>query len=349
MKKWFLGLGIALLAQFAMADQIELKDGHPDVYYVKKGDTLWDISNVFLSDPWLWPEIWHINPQVENPHLIYPEDKLTLVIVNGQRKVMVVDRPNGGETVKMSPGDQKLSPKVRITAIDASIPAIPLEKINAHLTKSRITTKELIEAGPYVIAGDSKRLLTGPGDKLYARGEFTDDELVFGVFRPGRAFIDPATKEMLGVDAKEVGEGRIIAVDGDVATMIINRVNEEVRIGDRLLPNIEKKVSARFLPHAPADDIEGVVLSVEGGVNQFGPWDVVTVNLGERENIEVGHIFAISQVGEVVKDPVTDQIIQLPDTRAGLLMIFRTFEKMAFGLVLQADRALHINDKIHAP
>ncbi len=348
MKKWFLGLGIALLAQFALADQIELKDGHPDVYYVKKGDTLWDISNVFLSDPWLWPDIWHVNPQVENPHLIYPEDKLTLVMVNGQRKVTVADR-TGGNTVKMSPGDQKLSPKVRITAIDSAIPAIPLEKINAHLTKSRVTTKALIEAAPYVLAGDSKRLLTGPGDKLYARGEFSEDERIFGVFRPGRAFVDPETKEVLGIDAKEVGEGRVIAVDDDVATVLINRVNEEVRIGDRLLPSVEKKVTARFLPHAPADDVEGVVLSVEGGVSQFGPWDIVAVNLGEREEIEVGHIFAISQLGEVVKDPVTGQIIQLPDTRAGLLMIFRTFEKMSFGLVLQADRALHVNDKIHTP
>lgn len=349
MKKWFLGLGIALLAQFAMADQIELKDGHPNEYYVKKGDTLWDISNVFLNDPWLWPEIWHINPQVENPHLIYPEDKLTLVMVNGQRKITVANRPNGGDTVRMSPGDQKLSPQVRITAIDSAIPAIPLEKINAFLTKSRVTTKELIDAGPYVLAGSSRRLLTGPGDKLYARGEFTEDERVFGIFRPGKAFIDPATQEVLGIDAKEVGEGRIIAVDDDVATMLVNRVNEEVRIGDRLLPSIEQKVTARFLPHTPADDVEGVILSVEGGVSQFGPWDIVSVNLGERENIEVGHIFAISEVGEVVKDPVTEQIIQLPDSRGGLLMIFRTFEKMAFGLVLQAERPLHVNDKIHAP
>ena len=349
MKKWFLGLSIALLAQFAMGDQIELKDGHPNVYYVKKGDTLWDISNVFLSDPWLWPEIWHINPQVENPHLIYPEDKLSLIMVNGQRKVTVANRPNGGDTVKMSPGDQTLSPKVRITSIDSSIPAIPLEKVNAFLTKSRVTTQQLIEEGPYVIAGDSKRLLTGPGDKLYARGEFTEENRVFGVFRPGKPFIDPATQEVLGIDAKEVGEGRVIAVDDDVATVLINRVNEEVRIGDRLLPSLEKKVTARFLPHSPDADVEGVVLSVEGGVRQFGPWDIVAINLGEREEIEVGHIFAISEVGEVVKDPITDQIIQLPDSRGGLVMIFRTFEKMAFGLVLQADRALHVGDKVHAP
>ena len=353
MKKWFLGIGIALLAQLAMADQIELKDGHPDVYYVKKGDTLWDISNVFLNDPWLWPEIWHVNPQVENPHLIYPEDKLSLVMVNGQRKVTVSSRPAGGDVVKMSPGktkgDNKLTPKVRITAIDASIPAIPLEKINAFLTKSRVTTKELIEAGPYVIAGDSKRLLTGPGDKLFARGDFTDDNKVFGVFRPGIAFIDPETKEVLGVEAKEVGEGRLIALDDDVGTVLINRVTEEIRIGDRLLPSLEKKVTARFLPRAPDDDVEGVVLSVENGVSQFGPWDIVAINLGEREEMDVGHILAISQKGEIVKDPVTGQIIQLPDTRAGLLMIFRTFEKMSFGLVLQADRALKINDSVYKP
>jgi hypothetical protein len=341
MKKWFLGLGIALLAQLALADQIALKEGHPDVYYVKKGDTLWDISNVFLNDPWLWPEIWHINQQVKNPHLIYPEDKLTLVMINGQRKITVGDRPNDGTV--------KLSPSVRLSSSNDAIPAIPLEKINAFLTKSRVTSKDLIESSPYVLAGDAKRLLTGPGDRLFARGDFSDDKTVFGVFRPGRAFTDPETNELLGVDAKEVGEGTVIALEDDVATVSINRVHEEIRIGDRLLPSIEKKVTARFLPHAPADGTEGLIISVEGGISQFGPWDIVGINLGQRENMEVGHIFAIDQIGEVVKDPVTEQAIQLPDTRAGLLMVFRTFEKMSFGLVLKADRALHIGDKILAP
>jgi nucleoid-associated protein YgaU len=297
---------------------------------------------VFLNDPWLWPEIWHLNQQVKNPHLIYPEDKLTLVMVDGQRKITVSDRPNGGDMVK-------LSPNVRMEPIDTSIPAIPLEKINAFLTKSRVTTKEAIEKGPYVIAGDAKRLLTGPGDQLFARGDFSENKTVFGVFRPGKAFMDPFTKEFLGVDAKEVGEGRVIAVDADVATVLINRVHEEIRIGDRLLPSLEQKVTARFIPHAPDPDVEGVVISVEGGVKQFGPWDIVGINLGERENIEVGHIFAISELGEVVKDPVTGEIIQLPDARGGLLMVFRTFEKMSFGLVLSAERALHVRDKVHAP
>jgi hypothetical protein len=341
MKKWFLGLGIALLAQLALADQIALKEGHPDVYYVKKGDTLWDISNVFLNDPWLWPEIWHINQQVKNPHLIYPEDKLTLVMINGQRKITVGDRSNDGIV--------KLSPSVRLSSSDDAIPAIPLEKINAFLTQSRVTTKDLIDSSPYVLAGDSKRLLTGAGDKLFARGDFDANKKVFGIYRPGRAFIDPETKELLGVSAKEVGEGRLVAINNDVATVSVNRVHEEVRIGDRLLPDVEKQVTARFLPHAPSDDTEGLIISVEGGISQFGPWDIVGINLGERESIEIGHIFGINQTGEIVKDPLTSQIIQLPDTRAGLLMVFRTFEKMSFGLVLKADRALHIGDKILAP
>jgi len=350
MKKWFLGLCAALLAHVALADQVQLKDGHPDVYYVKKGDTLWDISNVFLKSPWLWPEIWHVNPQIENPHLIFPEDKLSLVFINGEKKITVVDRQNGSDTMKLSPnGDKALQPRVRISAIDSAIPAIPLEKINAFLSKSRVSSKQEMNAAPYVIAGDAKHLLTGPGDKLYARGDFQDGEKIYGFFRPGRPYVDPETKEILGLEAKDVGEGRIIDMHSDVATVLVNRVNEEVRINDRLLPSEQKKVTARFIPHAPEDDIEGTILQVQDGSTQFGPWDVVALNIGERDDIEVGHILAISQRGEIVKDKVRNQTVQLPDTRAGLLMVFRTFEKMSFGLVLQADRPLAQGDKVHTP
>ncbi len=353
MKKWFLGLLVAFIAQAAFATQVQMKEGAPDVYYVKKGDTLWDISNVFLNDPWLWPEIWHINPQIENPHLIYPEDKLSLVMVNGEKRVTVTERTHSGNVVKMSPGEvngsKHISPRVRITPVDAAIPAIPLEKINPFLTKSRVVTKQIIEDGPYVIAGNNKRLLTGPGDTLYARGNFEEDNRVFGIYRPGKPFIDPETKEVLGLEAMEVGSGRVVKLDEDIATFLVNKVREEIRINDRLLPREEEVVTARFEPHAPKEDIEGLVISIENGVTQFGPWDIVAINRGERDEMEVGHILAISQTGEVVKDHIQNQTLQLPDERAGLMMIFRTFEKMSFGIVLKADRPLYIGDKVHKP
>ena len=342
MKKLLLGLVMGFYACIVMADSLQMKEGHPDHYFVKKGDTLWDISNVFLQNPWYWPEIWHINPQVVNPHLIYPGDKLALVWVEGSQRLTVVERA----PVKFT---KKLTAKVRTSSDVDAIPAIPLDKIAAFLSKTRVVDINELDSAPYVLAGDNRRILSGAGDKIYARGEFAEDEKAFGVYRAGIKYIDPDAGEVLGREAKYIGGTSLLAMNADVATLAINESNEEIRVNDRLLASEERKVTAVFHPKAPNEEVEGVILKVEGGVNQVGAMDVIAINLGERDGLQDGDILAIRQNGEVVKDKVRNELIQLPDVRAGMLIVFRVFEKMAFGLVVSADRPLKTGDKVANP
>ncbi len=343
MKKFLLGiLACGVLAlQVMAADPVALRSDHPDEYVVKRGDTLWDISGRFLEQPWLWPEIWQVNPQIANPHLIYPGDRLSLIYIDG-RPWLALNRGTGGVV--------KLSPEVRSSPLDDAIPAIPLEEINAFLTRSRIVSGNELEEAPYVVAGAGAHVVTGAGDNLYARGgSFPPGERSYGIFRAGQVFVDPVTNEILGKEALEIGAGKMTDLESGMATLAVNKSNEEIRAGDRLLPMMEQKITATFFPSAPEAEISGVILAVEGGVTQIGHLDVVAINRGAREGLKDGNVLEISKRGEMVLDPMTRESVRLPATRAGLLMIFRTFEKMSYGLVLHATQPLSVMDTVANP
>ncbi|HWV14756.1 MAG TPA: LysM peptidoglycan-binding domain-containing protein [Cellvibrio sp.] len=344
MKKIMIGFVAAtLFSMAAMAEDARLRVGHPDEYTVKKGDTLWDISSTFLSKPWKWPEIWHANPQIENPHLIYPGDLIRLIYVDGQPR-LVSER-----TVKFSGGDQKLSPSIRVQQNSEAIATIPLDRINSFLSQSKVVDRKELETAPYLLAGPQKRIVMGAGDLAYARGKFNTDLTNYGVYRKAEAFIDPDTKELLGVQATGVGSVSIKALDGDVATVDVTRANEEIRIGDRLLPGEDRPMQSIFYPSAPDNDIKGTIIAVESGVTMVGKFNVVMVNKGERDQLKEGNVLAIYKKGETVVDRVSGGKVVLPDERAGLLIIFRTFTKMSYGLVLEADRQLAVGDKALNP
>nr|WP_298111970.1 LysM peptidoglycan-binding domain-containing protein [uncultured Pseudomonas sp.] len=331
------------LTQTGMAQaEVQLKDGHPDRYTVVKGDTLWDISGRFLSQPWKWPEIWHANPQVENPHLIYPGDELSLVYIDGQPRLML----NRGA----SRGTIKLSPQVRSTPMAEAIPAIPLEAINSFLLSNRIVdTPEQFEAAPYIVAGNAERVVSGSGDRVYARGSFDESAPVYGIFRQGKTYIDPETQEFLGINADDIGGGEIVAEEGDIGTMMLTRTTQEVRLGDRLFPTEERAINSTFMPSEPANEIRGLILDVPRGVTQIGQFDVVTLNKGARDGLVEGNVLAIYKTGETVRDRVTGESVKIPDERAGLLMVFRTYDKLSYALVLNATRQLAIMDKVRNP
>lgn len=341
-RRWALSLVLAAtalpLSLVQAGDVLTLKDGAPKTYVVKKGDTLWDISQMYLSDPWLWPEIWHVNPQVDNPHLIFPGDILNLVYIDGQPK-LVVKRGK----------DVKLNPQVRVSELDLAIPAIPLDAIAPFLTNSRVISGDALKLAPYVLAGSDGHIVAGAGDNLYARGNFDGETKAFGIFRPGAAYIDPESGEQLGYQAFYIASSKMTALDGEVATMGLNQTTEEVRRGDRLLPDIERNITSNFYPSVPDNETNGYIISVEGGVSQVGSMDVVVINKGDRDGLQVGHVLAIYKVGEVVRDPVTGESVKVPDTRSGLLMVFRTFDKVSYGLVLKATRTLAVMDKVQKP
>lgn len=339
MKNALLGglLGL-LLAVVAQADVLRLKEDHPHTHVVVKGDTLWGISNMFLQDPWLWPELWHINPQIDNPHLIFPGDVLRLVYLDGKPR-LIVDRNR----------DIKLGPTLRSEPLDQAIPTIPLEVVNAFLSRSRILDQDQLQRAPYVLTGREGHLIAGAGDEIYARGSFDQSLESYGIYRRGEPLIDPDTRELLGIQAMDIGTAKRLALDGDVATLALNRTTEEVRRGDRLLPEEARRIEANFFPDVPADAIEGYLLAVENGVSQIGHMDVVIINRGQREGLLPGHLLAVYKAGEQVQDPVTNEVIKTPDFRAGLLMIFRTFDKVSYGLVLRAERPLKTMDRVRTP
>ncbi|NMT62803.1 LysM peptidoglycan-binding domain-containing protein [Marinobacter orientalis] len=331
-----LAASMLLLTSWAHAAP-DLRSDHPERYTVVKGDTLWDISARFLNNPWYWPEIWHVNPQVENPHLIYPGDELALVYIDGQPRVTKVS----------SDRVVKLSPKVRSEPIDTPIPAIPLDAISSFLSDTRIVDADKLNGAPYVLEGEDGRIITGAGDRVYARGEKPANNV--GIFRRSKEFRDPETGEFLGLEARSIASGEIIAENSDVLTLSLRKSSEEVRIGDRLLVSEDRRITTSFVPSPPDDDIEGRMISVEGGVNQIGQYDVVAINRGEREGLEQGNVMAVLKNGNLVRDPVTNETIELPSERAGLLMIFQTYEKMSYGLVLQATRPLSVGDRVTNP
>lgn len=334
-------LALLLLVTAAVQAQVQLKDGHPDSYTVVKDDTLWDISGKFLSKPWKWPELWHANPQVANPHLIYPGDRLSLVYVDGQPRIML----NRGA----SRGTIKLSPKSRSTPMAEAIPTIPLRAINSFLLSNRIVdSKAEFSEAPYVVAGNAERVVSGSGDRIYVRGE-VEDNAIYGLYRQGRSYLDPITQEFLGINADDIGSGEVVAVDGDVSTMQLTRTTQEVRIADRLFSTEERAINSTFVPSEPNTEINGVILDVPRGVSQIGQFDVVTINKGARDGLLEGNVLAVYKTGETVRDRMSGESVKIPDERSGLLMIFRTYDKLSYGLVLYASRQLAVMDKVQNP
>ena len=337
-------LGIVFAALFAgslYATDVALNPEHPDRYVVAKGDTLWDISAMFLRDPWLWPEVWYVNPQVENPHLIYPGDVLTLVYVDGKPQLQM---SRGYPTVN-------LSPQIREESIENAIPTIPLDAIQPFLTRAIVVDAKELDTAPYVVASAGEHVITGRSDRVYVRGIDDKDNSVYDIFRPGGPYIDPDTDELLGYEALYVGTGPVEQY-GDPATLFLAETTREIRVSDRLLPADQSTPVTHFQPHAPDTDIEGHIISVIDGVTQIGQFNVVALDLGTREGIEIGHVFRVFQRGHVIKDTVSgkrNDTVKLPDEDAGLVMVFRTFEKVSFGLVMKATSSIHINDFVRTP
>jgi hypothetical protein len=334
-------IGFILGALFSFsalaAEPVALNPAHPERYTVVKGDTLWDISALFLRDPWLWPEVWYVNPQVENPHLIYPGDELLLTYLDG-RPILTLNRRN------------KLSPQVRGTPIESAIPTIPIDAIAQFLTRPYVVDENELDDAPYVVHFLDDHIVGGAGISFYARSIMQDDVSRYTIVRPGKAYEDPDTGEILGYEAKFIGDADLKRV-GDPAKLHIAASNQEVIIGDRLIKTEEDEPLVNFQPRAPEGDIQGRIISVLNGVSQIGQYNVVVLNKGERDGLETGHVLKILQGGNEVRDIVVGrgETVTLPLEEAGILMVFRTFEKVSFALVLRATKPLHVLDWVEPP
>jgi LysM repeat protein len=341
---FFVFISVVSVAQPPSSNSPALNNDVPLNYVVQQGDTLWGISGVYLQEAWRWPELWDTNPQLDNPHRIYPGDVLALRWEGGRPRLGLSSR-----------GGLKLSPNVRSQSLDTAIPPIPRDQIDPFLRNNRILESGAFSDLPYVIAGDAQRIISGLGDRIYVRGPVASGDQVFGIIREGSPVIDPTTQEVLGITALDIGSASLTSggTEGSsdaVKEFEITRMTEEIRIGDRLIPLQAGIMDSFFQPKSPGVEIEnGFMVAVNSGVTQIGPMSIVTINRGDREAVMVGDVFAIYQTGEIVQDPVKQEMVALPDVRAGVLMVFAVYEKASFGLVLTATRPLAVGDKIRNP
>jgi len=315
---------------------MRLAEDAPDEYVVQVGDTLWDIASTFLKDPWYWPEIWYVNPQVENPHLIYPGDVLALVYVEGAPRV----------TNKMG-SSLRLSPTARATPLTEAITSVSYESVSSFLSRGVVIERRQVDSLPYLVATKGDHLIAAAGNTVYVRGTRAQPGERFNVVHIGNELRNPENNRLVGYQGIEIGEGTIRR-SGDPATMALTSSKQEAVQGDRLIPT-SVEIPLNFFPKAPSGNIDGQIMAVVGGVTQIGQYMVVVVNRGSNHGLSVGDVLTVWQKGEVVRDRVRGRRVRLPEEPAGTVMMFKVYDGIGYGLVMEATQALHTHDYVRNP
>ncbi len=340
------------------ATTIETRTDYPSSYTVVRGDTLWDISGKFLQKPWLWPQIWDINPDIKNPHLIYPGDQIALDYSTGGPRFVVSrnDQRLEGDTsstaiAKSRPkGTQyeRRSPEIRSESLEDAIPTIPGDAIQQFLIYPQVVTLEEIESAPYIIGNGEGRLTSAAGHQIYARGNLNPNQHNYGIFRRSEELRDPVTGELLGYEVDHVANAKLQKL-GDPATLQIINNKMETLSGDILMESTEQDIVHSYIPRMPKMKGEGRIISLINAIAQSGRNQVVVLNIGARAGIEVGDVMAIERRGGTITDRFRkrgNQEVNLPSTRTGVLMVFQTFDKVSYALVMESTRPIHINDVV---
>ena len=345
-------LALALTASMAVGAQpLELAPNAPDRYTVVKGDTLWDISGRFLSKPWRWPEIWELNrEQIRNPHLIYPGD------------IVVLDRSGAGPRLRLSrlvgsggsgadPSGlpvERRQPQTRVEMLEREpVPTIDSTAIEPFLNRPLIVGEKELAANPRIVATQDGRVYLGRGDLAYARGIADDTVREWHIYRQAKPLLDPDTRKPIAWEALLVGSARLEKT-GDPATLRITSMTEEIGVGDRLMPSEPPKTFS-YVPRPPAGEVDGRILAVYRGVTQIGRNNVVAVNAGGGAGVEPGNVLAIHQRGRLVVDRETKEQLRLPDEAVGHLLVFRVFDNISYGLVMDASQSITVGDVVTNP
>jgi LysM repeat protein len=353
----------------------EIAANAPERYTVKSGDTLWAISSLYLKSPWRWPELWGMNlNEIKNPHRIYPGQVLVLERKNGVATLRVE-----GPTPGAAPSDEptntvRVSPRTRYESLgDAALPTLRSSVIEAFLAEPIIVDEAEFKNAPRIVATQEGRVLLTRGDRAYARGPngapLLDEQTVekmYRVFRTATPLKDPGTGEILGYEAMYVGKAKLVRSEGTSevqesggksstaivpATIDIVSAKEEMREGDRLLPEPPRQLQT-YTPRAPDNKVTGRIVSVYGSaVVNAAQNQVVAINRGKRDGIEPGHVMAIQKDGARVvdKQDAAKPLLKLPDERNGLLMVFRTFDRLSYALVLEITDGVQVGDRLTSP
>lgn len=317
------------------AQPLQLAPGAPDRHVVVAGDTLWSIAAKFLKDPYRWAELWKLNAdEIKNPQRIYP----------GQ--VINLDKSAGQPRLKLA--TINVPRREYVESLTKEIPAIEPQVIEPFLSEPRVLEAGGFDNAPRIVAIEGDRVLSGSGDTIYTT-DVKEQHKLWQIFRPGKALVDPETGEKLGVEAIYLGNARQTG-SGVPASFKIGISRQEILINDRLMPAPRQDVPS-YIPRPPEKKIVGKILSIYAGVNFSGPQSIVTINRGKNDGLEPGHVLASDVAGQSVPNRFegirTDY--QLPDSRNGLLYVFRTYDRISYGLVMNAVQPISVGDTVHTP
>jgi LysM domain len=328
-----------------------LKPGAPMHYTVKRGDTLWGIASMYLKDPWLWPEVWIINPQIPNPHLIYPGDTLALAFGADGRPQIRVEQG----------GAARLEPALRSSALDTAIPTIPYSAIAAFLARPTIMSSEEISHAPYVLAFRDRHEIAGSNNEVYVRNLSAGENARFAVVHVATPLRDPDDGKVVGYEGIYTATA-LVQRPGDPAKAVLIDPARETLRGDRLLSSDASATPITFALRAPAAPVRGRIIDVVGGIDLVGQFEVVVINRGKRHGLEPGNVLAVDQAGDVVHDLYrggrnigsTAGIafapkVRLPDERSGTLLVFKVFDRVSYGLIVGASDTIHVADVVRNP
>lgn len=319
----------------------------PKDYVVRRGDTLWGIAGMFLKDPWLWPEIWYVNPQVQNPHLIYPGDTLHLAYgANGQPQIQL-ERGSAA----------RLHPQLHSTDVGGPIATIPYDSIAGFFSKPGVISNSEARSAPYVLALSDDHQIAGKGHEFYARKLKAGVGERFLVMHIDQPLKDPQGGKHLGYLAVYAGAAQVERA-GDSALLVLTDSAQEVARGDVLIPDLSSTVVA-LVPHAPTQSVSGQVMAIVNGVLVAGQWEVVALNRGSRAGLEPGNVLKAEQAGNTVIDHCANiansdacgfgHKVKLPAEISGTLLVFKTYEDMSYALVVNVTRPLAIGDTVRNP
>lgn len=347
----------------------ELAAGAPERYTVKRGDTLWGISGLYLRQPWRWPELWGMNlSSIANPHLIYPGQVLYLVRSNGYARLSTT-APDG------EAGVVRLSPQTREKSLsEMALPTLPPHLVEPFLAEPLIVDADTLQRAPRIVATTDRRVLMASGDRAYVRGSAEAPLLAggdlprrFRIFRDAIPLKDPVTGEILGYEAKYLGNASLVEGETVVelpdgkggqrrqatpATVDLTKAKNEIRAGDRLLPAPAQQY-LNFVPHAPQGPVQAAVVSIYGDASVLYATQnqVVAINRGQRDGMEVGTVLRVISAGARIVDKTGErpEAIQLPDERNGYAMVFKVFDRVSYALITTARRGVQVGDRLQAP
>lgn len=349
MKKVLIFIFLALFSLSGFAVNLMMTPNPPMRYVVKPGDTLWGIASKYLKQPWMWLQLWHGNPEIKNPDKIYPGDVLELVQHNGEYYLM---RTSGGVV--------KLTPQVKVYPLDKqAIPTISYADIAPFLQGVQVISVGAIENSGYIAAlPDDARGAADPSN-LFARNMHWPVRLYYSIFRVGKLLRDPITNQVLGINAVNVADARLVE-NGDPTVLVLTQSYDEVQLKDRILPMPRHLSPSDFYPHAPIVPIKGFIISTMGEKSAVNEGDVVIINQGLVNGIRRGDVLAIYRKGKRVADPMynpddhaksraVSPTVGLPNERVGELMIFRAFPRVSFALIVDSKTYISNMDIVTNP